>query len=266
MPMTTRRILLPTLLITGLALIATTTTTSAVAAPASPAQPPFAIRAGQVATLGGLHLVGAAVKTQRGSIRLVDNTGSTGKVGAVYTHDRVDVGSFTATLTFHIVGECSDGIALVVQDQGRNALGGPGDDIGYGRAIGGSPARTGGVHGINHSLAFMLDTWKNTWDPSVPYLSLQTRGMRQDDPQPKYSRASSPTSVVLDGANHTLSVQYDGTTVQVTYDGTQIINKALDLAHAIRLTDDTAFVGVTAANGGCAANILVTAFTVTSNP
>jgi hypothetical protein len=250
----------------GLALVAATITPAAVASDEG-ANPLLAAPGVQHTALDDLHLVGAAVKTQRGNVRLVNRLSSTGQIGAAYTDTPVSVGSFTATMTFHIKGPCSDGIALIVQNQGPNALGGPGDDIGYGRAIGGAPEHgpnTGGVIGINHSLAFMLDSWQNTWDSPVPYLGMQTRSPKQNDPRPEYSLARAQTTPVNDGLDHTLTVQYDGTTIQVTYDGTELVDQALDLSTLLDLPDGTAYVGVTAANGGCTSNIAITAFDVTT--
>lgn len=262
--MRTRRFRVPAMLAVGLALVsAMVTPTLAVAASRSGPMPVAAQRP----ALDGLHLVGAARNLKGGYVRLVNSANSTGQVGAAYTHAPVNVGSFTATMTFHIKGRCSDGIAMIVQNQGPHALGGPGDDIGYGRAVGGAPGpepNTGGVIGINHSLAFMLDSWHNTWDPPVPYFGLQTRELKQNDPRPKYSLASTPTTAINDGLDHTLSVQYDGTTLQVTYDGTALVDQALDLSSLIGLDDGTAYVGVTGANGGCRSNITITAFNLTS--
>jgi hypothetical protein len=191
-------------------------------------------------------------------IMLVNHTSSNGKIGAAYTVEPMSVDSFSASMTFHIVGSCADGITLIVQDQGPDALGGDGGDLGYGD-IGRD------FTGIEKSLAFELDTFQNPWDPPVPHLSLQTRGELENSPKSPHSLASVSTTPVNDGLDHTLSVQYDGTTIDVTYDGTQLVDQAIDLSHLLGLADGTAYLGVTASNGTCQSDIALTRFTTTSN-
>jgi hypothetical protein len=206
--------------------------------------------------LDDLHLVGAAERTSDGV--LLVGTSTPGLAGAAYT-SRVNVTAFVATMTFSIQGDCSDGIALVVQDQGPNALGGGvfGGNIGYGD-------KGQGSKGIKKSLAFELDSYHNKWDPPVPQLSLQTRGHAQNNPNSKYSLASMPTTPVADGSEHTLVVSYDGTTAEVKYDGTTLVDQPVNLATLLGLSDGTAFLGATAQNGGCTADVLVSAFNVTT--
>jgi Bacterial lectin len=210
------------------------------------------------AGLRDLHLVGAAVRMHR-EIMLVNHTSSTGKVGAAYTAAPVSVDSFSASMTFHILGSCADGITLIVQDQGPDALGGDGGDIGYGDV---GRAFTG----IEKSLAFELDTFQNPpWDPAVPHLSLQTRGTEENSPKSTHSLALVSTTPVNDGLDHKLSLQYDGTTIGVIYDGTLLVDQAVDLSRLLGLTDGTAYLGVTASNGTCQSDIALTRFTNASN-
>jgi hypothetical protein len=217
-------------------------------------------RQGHLATspagLDDMHLVGAAELTPDGV--LLVSTSTRDQAGAAYI-SRVSVAAFSVTMTFSIQDGCSDGIAMVVQDQGPNALGGGviGGNIGYGD-------KGQGSKGIRKSLAFELDSYHNKWDPTVPHLSLQTRGHAQNNPTPKYSVISTSTTPVADGAEHTLVVSYDGTAAHVTYDGAVLVDQPLDLATLLGLSDGTAFIGATAQNAGCTANVLVSSFNVTA--
>jgi hypothetical protein len=198
--------------------------------------------------LDDLHLVGAATFTPNGRVRLVE-AGHSSTAGAAYTPTPVDVSSFTVKMVFHIVGSCSDGLAFIVQNDGLDALGATGGDLGYGRQTSGEPRQ---ADGITHSIAVELDTWQNAWDPPVPHVSLQSRGVRQNDTNTMYSLINKPVSAVNDGQRHRLTVHYRDGILHVWYGGQRLINNHIDLANHLGLTDGTAFVGVTAANGSCA--------------
>src|SRR5690242_1090061 len=70
-----------------------------------------------VAVADDLHMVGSAVFTGDGGVRLVDRQHG-GIAGAAYTSEPVDVGAFTLKMVFHITGSCADGLAVVVQNDG----------------------------------------------------------------------------------------------------------------------------------------------------
>jgi hypothetical protein len=198
--------------------------------------------------LTDLHLVGAASFSPNGRVRLV-RAGQGDTAGAAYTPTPVDVSSFTVRLAFHIAGECSDGLAFIVQNEGPDALGATGGDLGYGRETRGFSVQK--PQGITHSIAAEIDTWQNKWDPPVPHVSLQSRGVRQNDTNTMYSLVNKPVGAVNDGLRHRLTVHYREGILHVWYGDQRLINNHIDLAHHLGLTDGTAFVGVTAANGGC---------------
>jgi hypothetical protein len=195
-----------------------------------------------------MHLVGAATFTPKGRVRLV-HAGKSDTAGAAYTPDPVDVTSFTVKMVFHIVGGCSDGLALLIQNEGPDALGATGGDLGYGRETTGFRQP---IPGITHSIAVELDTWQNAWDPAVPHVSLQSRGVRENDTNTKYSLSNKGVGPVNDGQRHRLTIHYRDGIVHVWYGDQRLINNHLDLAHHLGLSDGTAFVGVTAGNGACA--------------
>jgi hypothetical protein len=195
-----------------------------------------------------LHLVGAAAFTPKGRVRLV-KAGQNDTAGAAYSPTPVDVSSFTVKLVFHIVGACSDGLAFIVQNEGPDALGAVGGDLGYGRETSGGPRQ---AQGITHSIAVELDDWQNQWDPPAPHVSLQSRGIRENDTNAMYSLVSKPVGPVGDGQRHRLTIHYRDGVLRVWYGDQPLINNHIDLAHHIGLTDGTALVGVTAANGSCA--------------
>lgn len=197
-----------------------------------------------------LHLVGAAAFTPSGRILLVQR-GGTDSAGAAYTATPVHVEAFTVKLVFDVVGACADGLALVVQDEGPDALGATGGDLGYGRQTAGDLTRS---EGITHSIAVELDTWQNRWDPAVPHVSLQSRGVRENDTDADYSLVSKAVGPVEDRHRHRLTVHYRDGILHVWYGGQRIINNHIDLTHHLDLSDGTAYVGVTAANGACASD------------
>lgn len=229
------------------------------------ASAPAAVRANG---LDDLHLVGDAIRKENGRILLVDrDTGYNN--GAAYTADPVDVTSFTLASQFHVRGVCSDGLAVVIQGEGPGAIGGLGGSMGY--------AKDTGAHlaGITHSLAIELDTFRNgSWsatdddrilltDPKVPHLSLQTRGAKENEADPAYSLISRHLKPVQDGRPHRISVTYSGGMLTVSYGPKQIVNQAIDLDQTLALHGGPAYIGWTAANGGCQSNTVISRFDLT---
>jgi hypothetical protein len=210
-------------------------------------------------SVGDLHLVGGAVRTLRDTVRLVNRRSSTGGAGAAYTPAPVNINALTVDTSFHIRGRCADGLAVVIQNDDIDALGASGGHLGYGRSgAGEEPAP-----GITHSLAVELDTWRND-EPPVPHLSLQTRGVKQNDSGTAYSLASKRIGPVDDGAPHQVTVHYTEGLLSVSYDGEPVLDQPLDLVDLLGLVDATAYVGVTAANGACQSSTVIDAFDVTS--
>jgi Legume lectin domain len=94
----------------------------------------------------------------------------------------------------------ADGIAFVLQPKSAEEVGLPGGDLGYA--------------GISPSAVVQFDIYKNTYDPSVPYISFMENGNAQNHlaqsetplPFQLYSETPVMAWVVYNSATHTLSV------------------------------------------------------------
>ena len=206
------------------------------------------------------NFVGTATRLPSGAIQLV-KAGRTDAIGAAYTANRLSVGSgfnvrFTFSLSVPSTGHClADGMTFIVQDEGPEAVGARGGYIGYAR----------GFHhpgdGIRRSLALEFDVYANSSedfgrhgesDPRVPHLSLQTRGVRQNDANPRYSLASASAPVLTDGEAHTVRVHYlRRHRLDVFLDGALLLQTRVSVARKLGLTDGRAFLGFTASTGAC---------------
>lgn len=213
-----------------------------------------------------VNFVGSA--TQLSSGILLVPAGRIGAVGAVYTRDRLTVASgFSVRFSFSLstpTGEClADGMAFVIQDEGPSAVGANGGNLGFGRQF---PFGRG-VDGITRSLAVEVDVWANgarefgpdgKRDPRVPHVSLQTRGPRQNDANPRYSLASGFAPSVGDGAAHVMRVHYlRRGRLDVFLDGNRLLRHRLDLVSTLGLADGRAYLGFTASTGLCTEDALL---------
>jgi len=210
-------------------------------------------------------LAGVATPLPGGGVRLT-RVEDYNAAGAAYTATRVRVDrGFTARFTFTLSpGSCGgDGMAFVVQDASRHALGSPGGYLGFGQG----PAYPG-ISGIRHSLAVEIDTFQNTAevfgpggkdDPPVPHISVQTHGAAPNDADPQYSLATALTPKVGNGEAHTMRVQYlRRGLLDVRLDGHHVIRLKINLAKRLALRHGRAYLGFTAGTGACTEDATVT--------
>jgi hypothetical protein len=177
-------------------------------------------------------------------------------VGAAWFSQRVPVrGGFTTTFRFQLtdqggLGRGADGLALVLQNVGTDAIGGRGGSGGFG--LGGHGHEQ--EQAIPQSVAVFFDTFKNAddGDPSDNSLSISTNGpigsLRW--PPPRLGRVAKLKPVLKDGAVHVARVVYDPPVISVYLDDLSkpVLRAAVDLGTIIDASG-SAFIGFTAATG-----------------
>jgi hypothetical protein len=134
----------------------------------------------------------------------------------------------------------ADGVAFVIQNASRSALGNSGAGMGY--------------DGIRNCLAIEFDTWKNddVGDPNANHIAVQ---FATPFPGGTIARATSIPDL-SDGAIHTAAILYlpekpsGAGQIQVFLDGVRVLTTELDLASLVRLDTGRAWVGFTGATGG----------------
>lgn len=192
------------------------------------------------------HTVGNAT-VQDG--RLVLTEPVPGQAGAAWQVPPARLQPFQAAFDFALSepGGAADGFAFVIQGASADALGGAGGGLGY--------------TGIPSSIAVEFDTWANSAaefgsptsvdDPSVPHISVHTRGPQPNDVDEQYSLGvSTDIPFLSDGARHSVVISYRRHTLSVTFDGQPKLSVPIDLAERLGLRHRPAWFGFTAATGG----------------
>ncbi len=185
-------------------------------------------------TAAGLQLNGsAAVNGTR-----LQLTGGTYQAGSAFATSVVSVQAFTNDFTFQLSNPTSDGIMFVLQNQGANALGAVGQDLGYGS----------GSSGIQKSAGIKFDLYNNSGEGSNS-TGLFANGTRPTTP----STDLTPSGVNLhSGDVFHVHVTYDGTTLTVlitdTVTGANAIQSyPVNLPSVLGAT--TAYAGFTSGTG-----------------
>jgi hypothetical protein len=177
-------------------------------------------------------------------------------VGAAWFHQRVPVRKgFTTTFRFQLteqggLGPGADGLALVLQNVGTDAIGGRGGSGGFG--LGGHGHEN--EHAIPQSISVFFDTFKNAddRDPSDNSLSISTNGpigsLRW--PPPRLGRVPKLKTILKDGAVHAARVVYEPPVISVYLDelSKPVLRAAVDLSTIIDASG-SAYIGFTAATG-----------------
>ena len=175
-------------------------------------------------------------------------TSGTGQTSAAWLPVVQRVGSgFTTQFTFQITpgatDTIADGFAFVIQNgpAGTSALGttGMGGYLGY--------------QGLPTSLAIEFDTYQDGWDPNGNHVAIQSNGTGLNSADhttlaPLAINAGIATTL-SDGNVHTVIVNYDGSTLTVSLDGTQVLSVPVDLSALLTLNAGRAVIGFTAATG-----------------
>ncbi len=200
------------------------------------ASPAFAdLSYGDFSSTAGLTLVGSASPTTT-RLRLTPNTQN--QVGGVWANARQNVTApFTTEFTVRMSGG-GEGMAFVIQRQAVNALGGGGDQLGFG--------------GLTNTIAIEFDTAGSLipQDPTDNHTSVHTGGAGAVDANFSSSVGTTSTLVDLDSNDlRTIRVEYVPGLLQVFVDDVvTTLQLELDIAATLSLADGTAWVGFTAAN------------------
>jgi hypothetical protein len=191
---------------------------------------------------GSLGSVGSAASIE-GTLRLTP--AEQNRAGAAWYQEPVVVANgFTADFTFLLggfVGDGGDGLALVVQTAGPDALGGLGAHLGYG--------------GLANSLAVEFDTHFNAWpgldDPNDNHVAVQTRGTEPNTGDHIASLVLDGDILDLsDGTPHRIVVTYRPGGLAVIIDGGDPLQAVLDITTTLELLEGgRAYIGFTASTG-----------------
>lgn len=180
------------------------------------------------------------------------------KAGAAWYRLREPVAEgFDTTFTFRLthqddgIARGADGLAFVVQNESRGAIGGYGASGGFMRSDEGAPGAF--ERGISRRVAVFFDTFENRWDANGNYLAICTNDRSPDIRwPPRCSAYSQQLPMNLkDGRPHTARITYDPPRLAVYLDGGDepIRTASVDIAELIG-GDGTAWVGFTASTGG----------------
>ena len=201
----------------------------------------------------GLHLTQDAA-VSGGVVRLTPARHDS--AGAAWFARRVPLrNGFATTFRFQFteqggLGRGADGLALVLQNVGTDAIGAKGSAGGFGLGTHGYE----GAPAIPQSIAIFFDTFKNAEDndPSDNSLSISTNGpigaLRW--PPPHLGRVPKLKRVLKDGAVHTARVVYEPPVISVYLDDLTkpVLSAAADLGTIIDASG-SAFIGFTASTG-----------------
>jgi hypothetical protein len=166
------------------------------AAPAAAARTGWVVRYADFRDTSALTLNGSAevaeTAGQRPVLRLT--SGARDQAGSVWAKTKLrPTASFRTTFELAMTGGAGhgDGLAFVLQSDGRRVLGGLGGSIGYG--------------GLSHSVAVELDTYANPTDVDDNHVAIVTGG-RADEPQDAV-----PAPTPLFGQSLRVRISYDAT-------------------------------------------------------
>jgi adhesin/invasin len=202
-----------------------------------------------------LTLDGAA-SVQSNSLLLGNSSANQAAALWLATPQYVSTG-FSASLQFQIASP-SEGIAFVIQNSSANALGGIGENLGFG--------------GISNSLAVKFDTHQDLdlGEPAIENVGIFTRLDQPNSANWADNLASSTAPVVMDDNTvHTAFLYYDppSGTLVVTVDGktAALANVSSFFSDTTALPNGVAWVGLTSAAGNGFNPPHVLTFSFTSN-
>ena len=205
----------------------------------------------------GLTLNGIA-RSNGGPIRLAGQHGF--QAGSAFSTHRVNVRQFDATFEFQINHAVADGMTFTIQGEGRHALGGPGNGLGYGpNAI--DPLDPGLK--ILRSIAIKFDLFS---DRAV---LISSTGIYRDGEMPSDAGAIDLEPAGIDlhsGHIFRATLHYDGVNLSVTIEDeqTQVVACQSYLVDIPAITGPETHVGFTAATGGLMAEFDILSWDFTS--
>lgn len=204
-------------------------------------------------SIDGINLVGDAIHTED-KIRLTQSV-SWQRGAAWLTTKQPVLSGFETEFQFQITDPDwdwggADGFAFVIQNYDISALGGYGGGMGYGT----HPFSPYYTPGIPNSVAIEFDTWFNSYfgDPDDNHVSIQTRGITENNPDHTYSLGTaSAASSLKDGSIHTVRICYIPGVLTVFLDdlANPILESPVRLESFLSFYDNNAWIGFTSATG-----------------
>ncbi len=163
--------------------------------------------------------------------------GTTSERTSTYYNSPLAIGAFSTEFRFQDTNARADGFTFILQNQGLNALGPNGGDLGY--------------TNITQSLAIKFDLYDNDTGNATTSIGLFENGTYPDKPEAALSGMNFASGDVFD-----VLIVYDGSTltVNVTDTTTNLTTKQSYTVNIPTLVGgDTAYAGFTASTGGLAA-------------
>lgn len=134
--------------------------------PPTATTPPLALNFPRFDSAAELYLNGSA-RIANGRLEL---THALQQAGSAWARQTIDTSKSFTTSFSAVITQPTDGLALVIQAQGPQAIGTYGGGIGYGGSV--EPASR-----IRPSVAIEVDTWQyNEWDPGAQHLAVTLNG------------------------------------------------------------------------------------------
>jgi hypothetical protein len=172
------------------------------------------------------------------------------QAGSVFSLHEVSISQFQTYFRFRISGDLAtygaDGFAFVIQVASPKALGSWGGSLGY--------------VGIIESIAVEFDTWQNPAfnDPDESHIAILTAGSVVHEELNDYSQPAPVLPPLDNGEIWNVWIKYDGERMDVRVNSSSNLPSVAALSATIDLPEiigqRTAYVGLTAATGGCFAN------------
>jgi hypothetical protein len=214
-------------------------------------------------SVAGLNLQGSAVRS--GDVLRVTTANYSLAGSAWFDNQQAIRNGFLTTFQFRVTqlggikdddgNTGADGLAFVIQNQSRTALG--------------SAAASMGYEGIANSVAIEFDTFRNSimGDPNGNHISVQTRGTTANSAWHSQSLGcATDLPDMSDGNVHTASILYRPGTITISLDNAQVLSVPLNLSTKLSLADGKAWVGFTSATWAAFENHDVLNWSMTSVP
>jgi hypothetical protein len=189
---------------------------------------------------GGWSRNGNAGPLTNGSVKLTD--GNSGEVSSIFLNSPQNVGAFVASFTYQDVGGGgADGCAFVLQNggAGQSAIGGGGGSL--------------GCNGINPSVALEFNIYSSYGAGMAVRANSQT-GPPYNSTAPVNLAGGNPISVTMSYSGTTLSLRLTDTVTHAAFS----TNVIVDIPGT--LGTNTAYVGVTGADGGINSTQVISKF------
>ena len=240
--------------------VSTTTTIQAIAVAngynnSAVASATYTITANQINYVPGFSSAGLALNgtaVLNGTLLELTNGGKT-EAGSGFFTTPLNIQSFSTAFSFQLINPHGDGMAFVIQNVGKTALGSTGGGLGYG-------GKTGG---IGSSVAVKFDLYNNAGEGP------NSTGLYTDGVAPTVPATTLGGNVNLhSGDVFNVQVSYDGTTLTMTITDASTPADTFTTSWAVNIPSvvggNTAYVGFAAGSGGETATQDVLSWTFSS--